>query len=112
MRFGVYLDGNQSWNLTDSAPLSPNKWSHVAGVYDGERVSFYVNGELVGTPLAVSGRIVPSGHHLQIGHDPSSPERYFNGLIDEASVYNTALSAEQIRAIYKVGSAGKRGPTR
>ena len=112
VRFGVYLDGNQSWNLTDSAPLSPNKWSHVAGVYDGERVSFYVNGELVGTPLAVSGRIVPSGHHLQIGHDPSSPERYFNGLIDEASVYNTALSAEQIRAIYKAGSAGKRRPTR
>jgi hypothetical protein len=112
VRFGVFLDGNLSWNLTDSAPLAADKWSHVAGVYDGAHVSFYLNGELVGTPIAMSGRIVSSPRHLQIGHDPSNAERYFNGLIDEASVYSTALTAKQIQAIYKAGSGGKRRPAR
>jgi len=107
VRFGVFLDGNDSWNLTGSAPLPADKWSHVAGVYDCAQVSFYLNGELVGTPLKASGRIVPSHLPLQIGHDAANPDRYFNGLIDEASVYNTALNAEQIRAIYNAGSAGK-----
>ena len=112
VRFGVCVDENETWNITESAPLTPDKWSHVAGVYDGAHVSFYLNGELVGTPLAASGRIMPSHRPLQIGHDTSNPERYFHGLIDEARVYNTALSAAQIQAIYKGGSTGKRRSTR
>jgi hypothetical protein len=105
--FWVYLDSGQGWTPTDSAPLRPNRWSHVAGVYDGASVSFYLNGVLVGTPTAAPGHIVPSGNSLQVGHDPSCPERYFNGLIDEPSIYNTALSAAQIQAIYEAGVAGK-----
>ena len=66
-----------------------------------------LNGELVGTSLKATGQIVPSHLPLQIGHDAANPDRYFNGLIDEASVYNTALNAEQIRAIHNAGSAGK-----
>jgi hypothetical protein len=103
---------NETWNITESAPLTPDKWSHVAGVYDGAHVSFYLNGELVGTPLAASGRIMPSHRPLQIGHDVSNPERYFHGLIDEARVYATALSPAQIQAIYKGGSAGNRRSAR
>jgi hypothetical protein len=112
VRFGVCVDENETWNITGSAPLTPDKWSHVAGVYDGAHVSFYLNGELVGTPLAASGRIMPSHRPLQIGHDASNPERYFHGLIDEARVYNTALSAAQIQAIYKGGSPGNRRSAR
>ena len=112
VRFGVCVTENETWNITESAPLTPDKWSHVAGVYDGAHVSFYLNGELVGTPLAASGRIMPSHRPLQIGHDASNPERYFHGLIDEARVYNIALSAAQIQAIYKGGSTGKRRSTR
>ena len=112
VRFGVCVAENETWNITESAPLAPDKWSHVAGVYDGTHVSFYFNGELVGAPLSASGRIMPSHRPLQIGHDASNPERYFHGLIDEARVYNTALSAAQIQASYKGGSAGKRRPAR
>ena len=38
-------------------------------------------------------------------HIASGP--YFKGQIDEASVYNTALSADQILAIYNAGVSGK-----
>jgi hypothetical protein len=109
VRFGVSL-GDEDWRLSDSAALLPDEWSHVAGVYDGTCVSFYLNGEPVGTPVAGSGPIVPSQVQLHIGHDASNPERYFNGLIDEASVYDSALTAAQVRAIYQAGSAGKPRP--
>jgi hypothetical protein len=112
VRFWVFLDGGQGWAASDSAPLRPSRWSHLAGVYDGSTLSFYLNGVLVGTPTAAPGHLVPSGNNLQIGHDPSNRDRYFNGLIDEASVYSTALSAAQIQAIYEAGVAGKCPPDR
>jgi hypothetical protein len=33
--------------------------------------------------------------------------QHFAGLIDEVSIYNRALSAEEIQAIFNAGSAGK-----
>jgi hypothetical protein len=106
--FAVNVDGTVWWLATDPAPVPFSQWSHVAGVYDGTNVSIYVNGLLASRRLgAHPAPIVPSANHLQLGHDPSNPSRYFNGLIDEASIYRTALSSAQIQAIYTAGSAGK-----
>lgn len=35
---------------------------------------------------------------------------FFDGLIDEVEIFNRALSAAEIRAIYDAGSAGKIKP--
>jgi hypothetical protein len=35
---------------------------------------------------------------------------FFAGLIDEVSIYNRALAADEIKAIYDAGSAGKAKP--
>ena len=103
--FGVFANGN--WIQAPQAPITLNTWNHAAGVYDGTNVYLYVNGALVGSNPG-SGLIQVSPNPLQIGHDPSNPSsRYFNGLIDEASLYKTALSAAQIQAIYNAGGAGK-----
>ncbi|MCX6928212.1 MAG: immunoglobulin domain-containing protein, partial [Verrucomicrobia bacterium] len=107
VRFGVYLNGGRQWVQTATAPIYLNQWSHYVGVFNGTNLSLYVNGALAGSPVAAPGQIVPSGNNLQIGHDPSITTRYFNGLIDEASVYNTALSAAQVQAIYLAGMSGK-----
>ena len=107
--FGVYVTG-AGWLAQTPAPVPFSQWSHVAGVYDGTNASVFVNGVLVAsTPAAWPwpAPIVPSSNNLQLGHDPSNPSRYFNGLIDEASINNTALSSAQIQAIYTAGSAGK-----
>jgi hypothetical protein len=105
--FWVFVSGGSGWVGSAYASLPLNQWSHLAGVYDGTNISIYLNGVLAGTPVHAPGQVVPSGNDLQIGHDPSNPTGYFSGLIDEASVYNTALSAAQIQAIYNAGSAGK-----
>jgi hypothetical protein len=104
--FWVYLNNFQGWRSSAVAPLSANRWTHVAGVFDGASISVYVNGALAGAPTVVTGQIVSSANNLQIGHDPSNP-RYFNGLIDEVSLYASALTPAQIQAIYSAGVAGK-----
>jgi hypothetical protein len=101
-------------------PLNPGVWYHLAGVYDGAHVLLYVNGELVVEPPALTGTIWPmlDNSFLAIGSEDgvtNQPggivgERYFHGLIDEVSLYNRALSAEEIQAIYNAGAAGMCKP--
>ncbi len=91
-----------------------NAWSHVACTVDsGAGVGhLYHNGTRVAscslpvslntstfTPLSIGYRDVASLEPLR--------GRRFAGLLDEVSVYNRALSASEVRAIYQRGSAGK-----
>jgi hypothetical protein len=91
--------------------LQENIWYHVAGTYDGSTAKIYVNGILENSAQK-SGLILPStGGAIKIGQesaveDPGPPE-FFNGLIDEVELYNRALSAEEIAALFNAGSAGK-----
>jgi hypothetical protein len=104
---GVYLAGTPGhWAFSPAVAVPQNQWTHVAGVYDGESLAIYLNGEPAGSQPA-PGRIAPSHNELQIGHDPSNPDRYFKGLIDEAAVYDRALAAGEIRASYQAGNSGR-----
>src|SRR5260221_3354176 len=82
-----------------------NTWYHVAMTYDGASLSLYVNGALDNS-LAASGPIVPKAVPLRIGGTSTGPW-FFNGRVDEVSLYNRALSASEVQAIYAAGAAGK-----
>jgi hypothetical protein len=47
----------------------------------------------------------PSSDWFAIGQEVNE-NRAFNGLIDEAQVYNVALTPTQIQNIYNAGNAG------
>jgi hypothetical protein len=88
-------------------------WHHVAYTFDnnaGTQV-LYLDGVAVASG-AVSGPIVYDNHPLLIGADINyeSPGYMLNGLIDEVSLYNRALSAAEIQAIYAAVGAGKCQP--
>ena len=118
--YGLEFNGNKilfwvhngAWRSSVGAPIALGQWYHVAGVYSGTQLSLYVNGQLVGTPVSTSGNIVASSNPLRFGNDPSNPTRFFNGKVDEVSVYNRALTGTEIQSIYNAGSLGKCvGPT-
>gem|GEM_PF-2585050 len=91
-------------------------WHHIAGTYDGAKLQLYVDGQPWGNPTFHSGTIapMPADGFISIGSEdgvthcqPCIGTRYFNGLIDEVEIFNRALSASEINAIYNAGSAGK-----
>jgi hypothetical protein len=92
--------------------LQENTWYHIAGTYDGSMAKIYVNGVLDNS-VEKSGLVLPStGGAIKIGQESAAQEppgipEFFNGLIDEVELFNRALSAEEIAALFDAGSAGK-----
>ena len=83
----------------NSYPSDGSTWMHVAATYDGATMKLYVNGVLDASQArAIS--IPQNTQPLAIGSN-SIPEtgRMFRGAIDDARVYNRALSDAEIRAL-------------
>lgn len=83
---------------TSLMPL--NTWTHLAGTYDGSSVSIYVNGVL-NSQSAYTGGIFSGSDDLSIGGvagavGVGSGISFFDGRIDEALIYNRALSGSEI----------------
>jgi alpha-tubulin suppressor-like RCC1 family protein len=106
-QFCVSRSGNQV-AINSQTIAQRGVWYHVAATYDGNQSKLFVNGvlEATATPgfaldydttpvfIGTSGTWAP---YLSM----------FGGTIDEASIYNRALSMSEIAAIYNAGSAGK-----
>ena len=99
---GLSIVGQPNQNLDAGSVFVQNQWTHVAGTYNGTIMKIYINGTLANS-IAVSGAIKTNDYPLWIGDNSQVPDRYFNGLIDEVTIYNRALSAEEIKSDYKEG---------
>jgi prepilin-type N-terminal cleavage/methylation domain-containing protein len=82
--------------------LVVGRWYQIAGTYDGATLKTYVNGAL-DRQTGVSGNMDSVANALDIGKTADGVANYFNGFIDNARVYNRALSAAEIAAIYNAG---------
>jgi hypothetical protein len=88
--------------LVDSTKINDGEWHHVAAVITlGQDVKFYVDGKLSST---IVSHTVPGGDgwsNLIVGVNPwNALGDYFTGSIDEARVYNRALSSAEINTVY------------
>jgi hypothetical protein len=93
-------------HVASNTVVAKNTWYHVAATYKANtEVKMYVNGVLENTtPISIARSA--NGHPVTIGESYYFRDRYFNGRIDEAQMFNLALSATQIQSIYAAGSAG------
>ena len=84
------------------ATISVGVETHIAATFDENAIRIYINGALDSETFALdhSGPIQAGPFELGIGNQ-SVRNRPFNGLIDEAALYPSALSAERIRAHYQ-----------
>lgn len=70
-------------------------WHHLAAVVGpGGLRSFYVDGALVARNR-VSGQTVDPGT-FSIGYKPNAPTAWFQGMIDDVTIYDCALSRAEI----------------
>jgi hypothetical protein len=112
-RFVFVADSNGSTTVSlmvSSNTFTPGLFYHVAVSYDGANFNLYVNGSLQGQLASASsptwGPIWSIGANPAFARNDGYP-RTWNGVIDEVSIYNRALSATEIQAIYNAGGAGK-----
>lgn len=83
--------------------LTTGAWMNVVGVYNGSNLSIYINGSLSQGSLTGSIPTSPyTGSSALLIGDDGAPHK-LSGLIDDVRIYNRALSAAQIAAMYAGG---------
>jgi len=97
-------DGNGHEYIVDSSSkIEEEEWSHVVGVYDGSEMRVYINGEPEGLRSYSSG-IYQAGDSsdVMIGSIDNNlhSDHRFEGIIDEVSIENIALSDTQVNEHY------------
>jgi len=114
-----YLGTNDTWCfevtsttgdnvfVESTTHVKTNVWYHIAGVRGSNYIQIYVNGNLE----AQTNVSFPVGYGNFPLYFATTGQSYydhkFGGALDEVTLYNRALSASEIAAIYAAGRQGK-----
>lgn len=80
------------------APLpSGDGWLHLAGRYDGNEMSLFINGVLIETRV-VGGPLTPFPEATSIGRNGVWLDRHFTGYIAEVRLWSRALADAELLA--------------
>lgn len=106
-----FADGPDVVTISASRFIADGQFHHVAVAVrrnDNDGIKLFLDGNLVATgdPTAASGSLDNTTPMLIGGHTFDS-WRSFDGQIDEFTLFKRALTDEDIRSIYRAGSAGK-----
>ena len=115
LRWYLQETGGTAIDTVTTEP-APNVWHHIAGVLDRstDTAILYVDGVAVATQPASIGNIDTAlnlGFGALTRQPGGTPVQFFDGLIEEVSIYNRALDAAEIKSIFDAGSAGKTKDT-
>ncbi|MDD2391903.1 MAG: prepilin-type N-terminal cleavage/methylation domain-containing protein [Bacilli bacterium] len=95
----VYFESLVGGTYFDSVnPIKINDWSFIVVSANSSRISLYVNGKLSNYKDFATNFVI---NNMHIGH--TFYATYFNGLIDDARIYDTPLSSAQIKQEYIAG---------
>ncbi len=102
-----YKDGRTYWYINNGGnnlgtPLIVGEWQYLVGAYDGKSMSLYVNGKLISSkdltqPISCTGSLMMS---LRGGS-------FLKGQLADVAIYNRALTAGEVAAMYKAGAVAK-----
>jgi len=112
VRASCSITGTIQWVLSSSdLGWTNGVWHHVAVTHDGSTAKIYIDGVDISAGYTVTTDItawltdITGIDTFCVGatNKNSAVTQYFDGLIDEAAYFSTALSAAQITAIYNSG---------
>ena len=86
-----------------SEPAGTDEWIHLAATYDGTALTLYIDGE-ESNSVETSDVPFDSQEKLHIGGDPGCGGRsWYTGLLDDARIYNRALTKNEIAQLAEHG---------
>lgn len=113
-QFRVGNTGSTTANILDGGTVTANDWQHVTGVYTGVTggtggtMTLYVNGAEVSTSAGI-GLYEPNTNAPFCIGSTSSPNRTFDGAVDEVAYYPTALAPSRILAHFMARTSDPAG---
>lgn len=103
----VYFYVGAGVNVASNTVIQAGQWYHIACVYKAaDRLEIFIDG-LLDNSITISVTRGTNSNPFTLGAAAQWPGRYLSGLLDEAAIYNRAMSADEIAAICNAGSAGK-----
>ncbi len=100
LAFYVIAGANLNYDGTGTYTVPTGVWTHVVYTYDSVQGGIaYVNGLIDGSFAANGALAGSSPNTLFLGHD-SSADRHVYGLLSDVKIYNRALSATEVNALY------------
>jgi hypothetical protein len=78
-------------------------WHHHCITYDGQTMHYYLDNRLVAT---ASKHLNTPLRPLVLGAT-TEKNSYFSGMIDELAFFDRALSAEEVKMLWKMGVEGR-----
>jgi hypothetical protein len=108
--FGVTSANGVAFEVDTTTLVTTGVWYHVVGIRGPDFLQIYLNGVLENS--------VPVNLPQDYGDRPvffgSSGESYWDhklkGLLDEVSIYNRALTSNEVSSLYAAAAAGKCRP--
>lgn len=94
-----------SYGTSSTQTLALNTWSHITGIYDGTSLIIYINAKpvrVVSDSCSISNTSVNT--MLGAGDDGGGIEYPFDGKLDDARVYNYALTQDQVQDVFNNGA--------
>jgi len=101
LSFWISTNGSTQKQIHSSTNVNDNQWHHFVGTNDGVNNKIYIDGVLEDT--GTSGNIYNSTQNILIGKTNQN-SFLFEGLIDEVSIWNTALTSDAVTEIYNSGA--------
>jgi hypothetical protein len=102
--FTLFFTDGTSTTLDGTTTISAGSIYHIGATWDGQTMRLYVNGQPAGStsPGAKKMRQGDAGSYLYIGR--SEAGKYYDGVIDELSVFERVLTPERMLAHYQAGA--------
>lgn len=82
--------------VSSSVAIPVGSWTHVAGIYDGQFVRLFRDGQQVGQ-VSAPGTIADVSGSVSVGNNRTG--QFFPGRIDEAKLFSRALSEFEVQAM-------------
>ncbi len=97
---GFYSANGSYQTAVGGPPVNDGIWHQLVGTYNNGSTSIYVDGNLAGSG---SAGYANNTAHFMIGglfNFNGTPVNTYQGLIDEVSIYDNALSGNEVRELY------------
>jgi hypothetical protein len=95
----LWVGDNTNKYLRTTQTVNDGRWHFITGTYDGTTATLYIDGKSAAS-RAGTNELNNTTSNLTVGVYNDGLTGPFNGFIDDARIYNRALSATDVRQLY------------